>query len=169
MMGCMESFMFTLEGRRKFHNWTHACLNIVIDHISAMPAEDFVKEVPGFGFSTLQKQLVHVFNCEGLWINALQRLEYVDCDPSTCPTVAEVRNLQQLVSNGTLEYLTRITDRQLNLDTELRFPDGNIAVRTPALLLHHVFTHAFHHKGQMVTMCRALGYPAPDTDLNWFN
>ncbi len=28
--------------------------------------------------------------------------------------------------------------------------------------------NAFHHKGQIVAMCRALGHPAHDTDLNQF-
>lgn len=161
--------MFTIDGIRKLHGWTHSCLGVVIDHIETMPAEQFVKDVPGFGFSTLQRQLVHVFNCEGVWIHELQGLEYENCNPSACPTIEEVKRLQQQVSSGTFDYLSRITDHQLITDTELRFPDGSIAVRTPALILHHIFTHAFHHKGQIVTMCRALGYPAPDTDLNWFN
>jgi uncharacterized damage-inducible protein DinB len=34
--------------------------------------------------------------------------------------------------------------------------------------LHHLLTHTFHHKGQIVAMCRVLGHPAPDTDLNQF-
>jgi uncharacterized damage-inducible protein DinB len=169
MMDCEDMAMFTIDGIRKLHGWTHSCLGTVTDHIETIPREQFVKDVPGFGFSTLQRQLVHVFNCEGLWIHALQGLEYDDCNPSACPTIDEVKHLRQQVSKGTSDYLSRITDRQLNTDTELRFPDGDIVVRTPALVLHHVFTHAFHHKGQMVTMCRALGYPAPDTDLNWFN
>ena len=65
-------------------------------------------------------------------------------------------------------YLSGLSDSQLNSETELHFSDGDMAVRTPALVLHHVLTHAFHHKGQVVAMCRLLGYPAPDTDLNQF-
>jgi uncharacterized damage-inducible protein DinB len=38
-------------------------------------------------------------------------------------------------------------------------------LRSPAFILLHVITHAFHHKGQIVSMLRILGYPAPDTDL----
>src|SRR5580704_8560248 len=38
-------------------------------------------------------------------------------------------------------------------------------LRSPAFILHHVITHAYHHKGQVVAMCRLLGHPAPDTDL----
>jgi uncharacterized damage-inducible protein DinB len=38
-------------------------------------------------------------------------------------------------------------------------------LRSPAFIVLHVITHAFHHKGQIVAMLRILGYPAPDTDL----
>jgi uncharacterized damage-inducible protein DinB len=160
--------MFTLDGIRKFHRWTHASLTLVLDHLSTIPADVYAKELPGFGFSTLQKQVIHVFNCEGFWISTLQGLQYVDRDPTNFPAVADAVRLQQAVIDQTQRYLTSLTDQQLNTDTELRFSDGDKATRTPALILHHVFTHAFHHKGQIVAMCRELGHPAPDTDLNQF-
>ena len=160
--------MFTIEGVQKLHGWTHASLTIVLDHLSTIPAGEYVKELPGFGFSTLRKQLIHVFNCEGLWIHALQKLKYIDRDSSDCPDVSGAKLLQQQVSAKTREYLSNLTNEQLNTDTELYFPDGDIAVRTPALVLHHVLTHAFHHKGQIAAMCRMLGHPTPDTDLNRF-
>jgi len=36
---------------------------------------------------------------------------------------------------------------------------------TPLQLFTHVITHEFHHKGQVMTMCRLLGYTPPDTDV----
>lgn len=160
--------MFTIAGIQKLHGWTRASYTIVLDHLSTIPASDYVKELPGFGFSTLQRQLIHVFNCEGLWIHALQKMKYVDRDPSEFPAVADAKLLQQEVSSQTLAYLSNLTDRELNADTELCFPDGERTVRTPALVLHHILTHAFHHKGQIATICRLLNRPTPDTDLNWF-
>jgi uncharacterized damage-inducible protein DinB len=160
--------MFTLEGVRKFHRWTHASLTLVLDHLSTMPPDAYAMELPGFGFSTLRKQVIHVFNCEGFWISTLQNLQYVDRSPADFPAVADAMRLKQEVIDQTQRYLTSLTDQQLNTDTQLHFSDGDSAVRTPALILHHVFTHAFHHKGQIVAMCRELGHPAPDTDLNQF-
>ena len=43
--------------------------------------------------------------------------------------------------------------------------DWSGPLRTPAFILNHVITHAFHHKGQVVAMFRLLGRPASDTDL----
>ena len=160
--------MFTLDGVQKFHSWTHASLDILLDHLSTINTGDYVKEMPSFGFSTLQKQVIHIFNCEGFWIHTLQGLRYVDRGSAECPDVAGARLLQQQVSRRTQAYLSSLTNQELNSDTELHFPDGDYAVRTPALVLHHVLTHAFHHKGQIVAMCRELGRPAPDTDLNQF-
>jgi uncharacterized damage-inducible protein DinB len=160
--------VFTLDGVRKFHGWTHASLDLVLNHLSTMPAADDVREVPGFGFPTLREQAIHIFNCEGFWVHTLQRLPYANRTLDQCPAVADVRLLQKQVSQSTQAYLSTLTEQKLNADAELHFPDGDVAVRTPALVLHHVLTHAFHHKGQIVAMCRVLGHPARDTDLNQF-
>jgi uncharacterized damage-inducible protein DinB len=158
--------VFTPDGIRKFHHWTHASLTVLLDHLSTIPASDYSKELPGFGFPTIRQQVIHIFNCEGFWIQVLQARTFTDRNPADHPGVNEARLLQQEVSQQTLAYLSGLPDQQLNSDVELHFPDGDVAIRTPALVLHHVLTHAFHHKGQIVAMCRALGYPAPDTDLN---
>jgi len=164
----MEATVFALDGIQKFLGWTHACLDLLLDHLFTIPPGDYVKELPGFGFATLQKQVIHIFNCEGFWICTLQGLHYVDRNPAEFPAVADARLLQKDVMRRTQAYLSSLSHQQLNTDAELHFPDGDIAVRTPALILHHVLTHGFHHKGQIVAMCRQLGHPAPDTDLNQF-
>jgi uncharacterized damage-inducible protein DinB len=160
--------VFTVDGLRKFHGWTHASLNLVLDHLSSIPTNDYVRELSGFGFPTLRGQTIHIFNCEGFWVHTLRGLRYIDRTPEEYPAIAEARLLQKEVHQLTHAYLSNLTDLQLNADAELHFSDGDLAVRTPAFVLHHVLTHAFHHKGQIVAMCRALGHPAPDTDLNRF-
>lgn len=158
--------MFTVDGIRKFHSWTHSCIAVVLDHLSTIPVSDYTREVPGFGFPTLREQVIHIFNCEGLWIHALQGLTYRDRNSSDYASVSDAKLLHREISERTLAYLSGLTDEQISSDTELRFPDGELAVRTPAFVIHHVLTHAFHHKGQIVAMCRVLGHPAVDTDLS---
>ncbi len=160
--------MFTLAGIRKFHTWTHASLTLLLDHLAMLPPTDYTKEVPGFGFPTLRTQVIHILNCEAFWIRTLQALLVEDEDPADHPTVSHARTLQRTVSLKTQNYLSRLSEQHLNGNMQLHFSDGDTAVRTPALILHHLLTHAFHHKGQIVAMCRTLGHPAPDTDLNQF-
>ena len=158
--------MFTLDGIRTFHGWTHASLDLVLDHLATMPTNDYVKEVSGFGFPTLRDQAIHLCNCEGFWVHTLQGLRYVNRTVEDCPALADVRLLQKEVSRSTHAYLSTLTNQQLNTNTELHFSDGDVFSRTPAFILHHVLTHAFHHKGQIVAMCRLFGHPAPFTDLS---
>ena len=42
--------MFTLDGIRKFHGWTHACLSLLLDHLASIPATDYGKVLPAVGF-----------------------------------------------------------------------------------------------------------------------
>ena len=160
--------MFTVAGIRKFHTWTHQSLALLLDHLATLPAPDYTKEVPGFGFPTIHAQVIHILNCEAFWVHILQALPFEDEDPARFPTVADARTLQHTVSVKTQSYLSRLSELHLNGNMQLHFSDGDTAVRTPALILHHLLTHAFHHKGQIVAMCRILGHPAPDTDLNQF-
>ncbi len=160
--------MFTLDGIRKFHSWTHASLGLLFDHLDALPASDYAKELPGFGYPSIHAQVVHLLGCEVRWVSRLRALPVGPWDPARWPTIPDARALQAEARSQTLDYLSGLTGQQLNTNAELRFSDGDIAFRTPALVLHHVFTHAFHHKGQIVAMCRLLGHPAPDTDLNQF-
>lgn len=160
--------MFTLDGIRQFHTWTHQCLTLLFDHLVTLSAADYARDVPGFGSPNIRAQVIHILNCEGFWVHTLEGKPFTDEDPARFPTVADARVLQQNVRAYTHEYLSRLTEQQLNSPAELHFPDGDIAVRTPALILHHMLTHAFHHKGQIVAMCRLLGSPAPDTDLSQF-
>jgi uncharacterized damage-inducible protein DinB len=160
--------MFTLEGVRKFHTWTHASLKVLFDHLATLPAGDYAQELPGFGYASIHAQVIHLLGCESRWVRRLRVQPIGDWDPARWPTVADARALQQEVTTQTLAYLSDLTNHALNASTTLHFPDGSSAMRTPALVLHHAFTHAFHHKGQIVAMCRVLGHPAPDTDLNQF-
>jgi len=167
-MSARETSVFTVNGIRKLHQWTHASLDLVLKHLSAIPAADYARVLPAFGFPTLREQVIHIFNCESFWIHTLQGLPYIDRNPAECPAVVDAKHFQEKVSGETHAYLAALTDQKLNRATDLHFSDGDVAARTPALILHHILTHAFHHKGQIVAMCRALGHPAPDTDLNQF-
>ncbi|HTV13314.1 MAG TPA: DinB family protein [Acidobacteriaceae bacterium] len=160
--------MFTLDGIRKLHSWTHASLRVLFNHLETLPAGGYVMEFPGFGYPSIHAQVVHLLGCEARWVRRLQLKSIGDWDPGRWPLLADARSLEREVTTQTLAYLSDLTNQQLNSKTTLHFADGSSAVRTPALVLHHVFTHAFHHKGQIVAMCRVLGHPAPDTDLNQF-
>jgi uncharacterized damage-inducible protein DinB len=160
--------MFTVDAIRQFHRWTHLCFGRALDHLATIPVADYSRDIPGFGSPNLRAQVIHCINCEGFWVHVLQGAAYIDEDPSLFPTVADARGFESRIAAQTLDYLSRLSEQQLNTPIQLRFPGRDAWVRTPALILHHMLTHAFHHKGQIAAMCRLLGHPAPDTDLDNF-
>lgn len=160
--------MFTLDNLRQFHAWTHQSVSVLLDHLAIFSADDYTTDLPGFGYPNLRAQMVHLLGCEMRWVRRLQALPLGNWDPHQWPAVSDARTLQSDARTVTLDYLAGLTDQQLNTPAEIRFSASDVIVRTPALVFHHVFTHAFHHKGQMVAMCRLLGDPAPDTGLNNF-
>ena len=65
--------MFTLDGIRKFHGWTHACLSLLLDHLASIPATDYGKVLPAVGFSTLRAMKLRSF---AMWSDSGERLPY---------------------------------------------------------------------------------------------
>ncbi len=157
--------MFTRDGIRALHAWTHERLDLVLEHVTALSAAEFTRELPGFGYPSVRDQLMHVLGAEERWVQRLQSLPVRSWSATDYPTVAALRAAKARVMRATGEYLDRLPDAALDVPLPHR-PEGWIGeLRSPAFILHHAITHAYHHKGQVVAMCRLLGHPAPDTDL----
>jgi uncharacterized damage-inducible protein DinB len=157
--------MFTLDGIRKFHDWTHSSLSRMLDHIATLPEDTYHTKLEGFGFATIGEQVLHIFQCETNWIHRAQAIAFDGLSISEYPAIGDAKVLQGKVRNETSAYLSGLTEQRLNEEITLRSYDGFEMTCTPAHVIHHLLTHAFHHKGQIVSMCRILGHPAPDTDL----
>jgi len=137
----------------------------MLDHITALPEGSYNTRLNGFGFPTIGEQVIHILQCEALWIHRAQAIPFDGWSLSDCQIIQDARGLQEKVRSETLAYLSSLTNQQLNEEITLHTSDGFKITCTPAQLMHHVLTHAFHHKGQIVSMCRILGHPAPDTDM----
>jgi uncharacterized damage-inducible protein DinB len=147
------------------HAGLHDCLDILLDHMSGIPAGLLAQELAGFGRPTVREQFAHILSTESGWVCGLQVLPIRPVDPAALTTADDFRQVKKETIAATLAYLDSIGERQLNTELE-KYPEGWIGPhRSPAFILLHVITHGFHHKGQIVAMLRLLGYPAPDTDL----
>ena len=157
--------MFTLDGIRLFHGWTHGCLDVLIDHVRRLPPEVLNLEVSGFGHPTIRQQFVHVLSVESAWVCGLRNVPIMRLSADENTTPAAIIESKARVSAATLEYIDGLTPLELNAEIAILPDDWVGPARSPAFILLHVLTHAFHHKGQMAAMLRMLGYPAPDSDL----
>jgi uncharacterized damage-inducible protein DinB len=98
-------------------------------------------------------------------VHDLQNRLFAGWSEEDCPTMAALEAAKGRIRAATFAYLGSLTEEELNTTLAKRPVDWGGELRSPAFILLHVITHAFHHKGQVVAMLRILGYPAPDTDL----
>jgi len=157
--------MFTKAGINQLHTALHERLDLLMDHVANVPDELRHKSLLGFGHSSVWKQLVHILTCEEGWVHDLQNKGFAGWDGEDWTTIEDLRIARNRIRQATRNYLGGLTEEQLNTTLVTRPLDWGGELRSPAFILLHVITHAFHHKGQIVAMLRILGHPAPDTDL----
>lgn len=157
--------MFTKAGIEELHGAMHERLDLLLGHLAAVPQNLQHEPIPGFGHSSIWKQLVHILTCEEGWVQDLQDKPFVGWYEDDCPTMEALQAAKSRICEATRTYLRALSEIQLNTTLAKRPRDWGGELRSPAFILLHVITHAFHHKGQIVAMLRILGYPAPDSDL----
>lgn len=157
--------MFNKEGIVELHTAMHERLDLLLHHVATVPDELRHKPISGFGHSSIWKQLVHILTCEEGWVHDLQNKAFAGWSEEDCPTMTALLAAKERIRKATRAYVANLTEERLNTTLSERPVDWGGELRSPAFILLHVITHAFHHKGQVVAMLRIHGYPAPDTDL----
>ncbi len=114
---------------------------------------------------TVWKQLVHILEVEETWVLDLQDQSWTHWREEDCADLRALLANKARVQSATQDYLHGLSDMELNRRLTERPQQWVGELRSPAFIILHIVTHAFHHKGQVVAMLRTLGYPAPDTDL----
>jgi len=157
--------MVTKSSLLELYRATHECVDLLIAHAAGMPAALFVREIPGVGIPSVRSQLVHLVSVEGAWVNTLQNRPVLRLSAEAYPTVVSVVEAKERVMAATLDYFDRLDEATLNSVLPERPLVWSGPLRSPAFIIQHVVTHAFHHKGQIATLFRMLEHPIGDTDL----
>jgi uncharacterized damage-inducible protein DinB len=139
--------MFTKVGIIDLHTATHERLDLLLRHVATVPDDLCHKPISGFGHASIWKQLVHVLTCEEGWVHDLQNKTFPGWHEEDCPTVADLQAAKTRIREATQLYVRDLTEEQLNTTLQQRTADWGGELRSPAFILLHVMTHAFHHKG----------------------
>ncbi|WP_298156855.1 DinB family protein [Flavobacterium sp.] len=137
---------------------------VLLDYCRTFAVDDFTKVDVTFGFGSIRNLLVHVANTYEWWIGAQGLGDHKPFTPyDAISTVDQLEILfvtvDQLVEDFCLKYHNDLT---CEIPVSLRKQSFN---STPLELFTHVITHEFHHKGQVLTLSRHLGYTPVDTDI----
>jgi len=157
--------MFSKAGIIELRSATHERLDLLLRHVATVPEELLHNPISGFGHPSVCKQLGHILTCEEGWVHDLQNKPFPGWHEGDCPTMATLLVAKDRTRELTRAYLRGLSEEQVNTTLAQRPVDWGGELRSPAFILLHVITHAFHHKGQVVAMLRILGHPAPDTGL----
>jgi uncharacterized damage-inducible protein DinB len=137
---------------------------VLLDYCATITPEDFVAENTHFGRGSIRNLGVHIGTTYEFWIgqHALQR-DMIFTESGSLRKVADLEKQFFHVDQLVAEFIQRYADHCLT-DIEIKLQD-KITLVTPLKLFSHVITHEFHHKGQILSLSRHLGYVPIDTDI----
>ncbi|MDF7813676.1 DinB family protein [Hymenobacter sp. YC55] len=138
----------------------------LLDYCATLTPTDFIAPVPAFNNSSLRDLLVHVANVYWHWLGVVaQGKPRSYFDPATTLDVAAVHQLYQEVDTLVAAYGAYVGDQWQMAKPYTVSRRSEPLLLTPLALFTHVVTHEFHHKGQLLSMSRQLGYTPVDTDV----
>ena len=151
---------------RDLYSWVQAARERVFAWAESLPAGVYTQERRDFAYGSLRNVQAHIADCYLMWVGTrgLQQ-PGKRLDASAVPNVAAMRRVYDEVDNVLEQAFAQFT--QPDEFSDVQFHDEVLRV-TQRWLVMHPITHEFHHKGQMLTMGRILGWPyppGPDTDL----
>ncbi|WP_256013467.1 DinB family protein [Desertivirga xinjiangensis] len=138
--------------------------NVLFNYCTTLSERDFIAENSSFGKGSIRNLLVHIGNTYEFWIgkHALGR----DID---IPAYVSISNIPAVITyflsidNLLEDFLTLYSGK---MHKEINVILDNIpGTVSPLKLFCHVITHEFHHKGQILSLSRHLGYIPIDTDI----
>lgn len=149
----------------------HRTRERLFSFLEGIPLTKLHSVVPNFGSGSIIKTHIHVADCYRYWLGSFalgkKRADFkftTDRDIEHSD-VREVRNRFKVVDEVVERFLNEFEERWMDsVANEVKWQTEPWET-TPLWLLTHTETHEFHHKGQIVSMARHLGYNPPDTDL----
>ena len=137
---------------------------VMLDFIERELPGQFAEPVAEFNGSTVRYLLVHTANTYKHWLgNFGMNAGLMFADENIINDIPAIRAVYAEVDRLVNDFLDKFED---GLDEPVinHLRRQELAL-TPLQLFTHVLTHEFHHKGQIMTMCRLLADMPTDTDI----
>ncbi|WP_088072320.1 DinB family protein [Gottfriedia luciferensis] len=156
---------------QKEYKWVKENRGVLLDFCSQLKPEDFTRKLDGFGFQSVRETLLHIADCYIAWIGSFILLKTKS--PITPKVEIASLNLDDIKlrfeqADVFVKELMQFTSEKMNEPIVRKIPwretSEDISI-TPMKLLIHTITHEYHHKGQIVSMARQMGYVPPNTDV----
>ncbi|WP_339035373.1 DinB family protein [Mammaliicoccus sciuri] len=152
------------------YKWAKQTRNILLNQCSELSDDELSKEL-GFGFQSIKNTLIHIAGCYHAWLGAFV-LENTENPLFTNEIISDL-NIEDIKTYfeeaDTYVYqVLKMPEKELQKPLYKKLiwnSNDKVFNKTPQQLLFHSVTHEYHHKGQIVTMLRMLGYTPQNTDV----
>lgn len=136
---------------------------VLFEYCNSIPDEDFINQNTSFGRGgSIRNLLVHIANTYQYWIANIGLRKNIPYDPyDSITNISETIQLFNSVDSFMIDFI-----KTIDSNTIIHFEINGVKNETnPFKLFTHVITHEFHHKGQVLSISRHLGYTPVDTDI----
>ena len=152
------------------YDWIRSARKTLFTFLEEIPLQKLHQTVPEFGNGTIIRTHIHAADSYRFWLGSFAyKQKPSDFRETTKYDTehADVKNVRDRfaeVDEIVQRFLDEFNDRWFeDIKHEVAWQDEQW-IATPLRLLTHVETHEFHHKGQIVSMARHLGYKPPADD-----
>ncbi|MFD1604103.1 DinB family protein [Flavobacterium artemisiae] len=149
---------------KKQYNLVLESRNVLFDYCKTIKNEDFINENSSFGRGgSMRNLLVHIANTYEFWIANISLKKSIVFSPyENYQNIEDVLKLFLSID----EFMDDFFELTEKSDNEIQYERNGQKTRTePFKIFTHVITHEYHHKGQILSLSRHLGYIPVDTDI----
>ena len=158
----MQSFFDNIKEQYKM---VQEARHVLLQYCNTISQHDLLNENSLFGRGgSIRNLLVHIANVYEFWIanNALNKnISFTTYGSKQ--NIGDIEDLFRSVDSFMCEFI------QLFHLPEIKTIEYELNGRRDSVgslkLFTHVITHEFHHKGQILSLSRHLGYTPVDTDI----
>ena len=159
--------MYNGQTLQDIHRRAHESLRRLIAFCGVLSQEELLRPLAGFGFPTIMRQLEHTIGAEVYWQTVVTRGYTEEAQMRALPDLAAMEAFRQRTAAVTRGYLAVASEAELNTSRPMISDPGETRVLRPADVIMRVVTHIFNHQGQVLAMCRTMGRPNEERDLDY--
>ena len=138
--------------------------SVLLSYCGQMSQEDFLEANSSFGRGgSIRNLLIHIVNTYEHWVAKIglgKEIEYTSLDDFV--SIDSILRLFINIDSYVFEFIEKIEDFEGAISFQI---GGETKITSPFQLFTHVISHEFHHKGQILSLSRHLGYTPVDTDI----
>jgi uncharacterized damage-inducible protein DinB len=159
--------MYTQGALLDVHTRAHESLRRLIVFCGTRTEDELRRPLNGFGFPTILLQLEHTIGAEVYWQTVVSRGYTEEATLPPLPDIAAMEAFRQQTAATTRAYLEGASEAELNSPRVMISDPGETRLLRPADVIMRVVTHIFNHQGQVLAMCRVMGRPNDEIDLDY--